>query len=208
MVGGWPVTVYSQVSSPSAPEANTGPVRTSRHGVGTSCGPVVSGLSAISTCPLVAPRSAIAATTTAASPVEPVPLGRPARGLDRGRAVVGREPLRCREPGRVTDVTEDEPSDDGPDAVELEQGRPRLDDGIGDPAPGGGDLAIEATHIGELLVGEALALDLDDAVRADRAQQLGSSISRQPPGCAASDELRRVTWSRHAAWVRSPVRSS
>jgi hypothetical protein len=54
-------------------------------------------------------------------------------------------------------VTEDEPRDDGPDAVELEQGRPRLGDGIGDPAPGGGDLAIEATHIGEQLAGEALA---------------------------------------------------
>jgi hypothetical protein len=76
-------------------------------------------------------------------------------------------PAPGREAGGVTDVTEDEPRDNRADAVELEQGRARLGDGIGDPAPGGGDLAIEATHIGQQLAGEALALDLGDADRAN-----------------------------------------
>jgi hypothetical protein len=86
-------------------------------------------------------------------------------------------------------VTEDEPRDDGPHPVELEQGRARLGNGIGDPTPGGGDVAIETTHVGQLLAGQALALDLGDPHRADRAHQLGGPIGRQAPGGAARDEL-------------------
>src|SRR6266516_3233505 len=39
--------------------------------------------------------------------VEPVPLAGAAGRLDGCGAVVGREPLRCREPGRVTDLSQD-----------------------------------------------------------------------------------------------------
>ena len=60
---------------------------------------------------------------TVASTVEPVALRRSARRLDRRGAVVGREPLRCREAAGVADVAEDEPGDDRADAVDLDDRR-------------------------------------------------------------------------------------
>jgi hypothetical protein len=67
-----------------------------------------------------------------ASRVEPVSLARPAGRLDGGGAVVGSEPFRCREAGRVGDVAEDVGGDDRSDTVQLEQGRLGVLDSIGD----------------------------------------------------------------------------
>src|SRR4051794_36872245 len=55
--------------------------------------------------------------------VERVPDTRPAGRFDRRGAVVGREPRSGCESVRVTDVSEDQPGDDRPDPMDLDQRR-------------------------------------------------------------------------------------
>ena len=82
-----------------------------------------------------------------AAGVEPVSFRWPAGRFDGGGAVVGGEPLWAGEPAGVTDVTEDEPSHDRADAVELEECRCGLGDGVSDPGSGGDDLTVEASDV-------------------------------------------------------------
>ena len=58
--------------------------------------------------------------------VEPMTDARSARRFDRRGAVVGREPGSGREPGRVTDVSEDQAGDDRADTMQFEQRGVRL----------------------------------------------------------------------------------
>ena len=107
-----------------------------------------------------------------ASRVEPVALAGPAGGFDGGGAVVGGEPLGRREPCRVTDVTQNEPRDDGADAVQLEQRCARRGDGVADATLGSGDVAVETTDVGQQLESETLALN--------RSSPLGEPAGRDP----------------------------
>ena len=143
-----------------------------------------------------------------ASGVESVTGAGPAGGFDGGGAVVGREPLGRREPGRVTDVTQDEPRDDRADTVQLEQRRARRGDGVTDAALGGGDVPVETTDVGQQLQGETLAFDPSSTLGVDAAQQLGSAVSPETAGAPPATSSRNATCSRQAAWVRKATRSS
>jgi hypothetical protein len=67
-----------------------------------------------------------------ASWVVPVSFAWSAGRLDGSGAVVGSEPFRGREAGRVGDVAEDVGGDDGSDTVQLEQGGLGVPDSIAD----------------------------------------------------------------------------
>jgi hypothetical protein len=112
-----------------------------------------------------------------------------ARCSDRRGAVVGGESGLGREPGWVTDVSEDQTGDDWSDAVHVEQRGVRRVDGVGDAGLDRDEIAVQATDIGEHLERDPILFDPDRLNGADRAQQLRRTISRQSTRCTTRDEL-------------------
>jgi hypothetical protein len=110
--------------------------------------------------------------------------------------------------GRVTDVAQDEPGDDGADTVQLEQRRARRHDGGADAALGGGDVAVEATDIGHELEGETLAFDPRGPCGRTRRSSLAARSAPRRRGAPPAMSSRSATCSRQAAWVRKATRSS
>jgi hypothetical protein len=143
-----------------------------------------------------------------AAGVEPVPLSRSARCLDRRGPVVGGEAFLGREASRVADVSEDQPRDDRADAIQLEQVGLRRGDGVTDPGLDSDELTVESAEVGEEFAGEPLSFEGDQPSECAPRSSFAARSALKRKGAPPATSSRISAWSRHAACVRNATRSS
>ena len=127
----------------------------------------------------------------------------PLERLDRRGAVVRREPGRGREPGRITDMREDQRGDDRPDPIELEQRRVRHGDRFGDADLDRDELTIKTTHIAEEINGEEFSFRSDSFMTTSERRSLRSSTSISDP--SRDKDGHSTSSGRRSAWRRKRV---
>jgi hypothetical protein len=120
-----------------------------------------------------------------AASVQSMPADIAAGGLHRGGAGVAGEVVAAGEAGDVAGVAEQLGGQHRADPVQLGQGGAVLADRSADGLAGGLDLAVQAAHVGQQLVGDPLALGVDGRDRVGLAEQGSGSGGRELPGGAA-----------------------
>jgi hypothetical protein len=93
--------------------------------------------------------------------------------------------VAVREPGDVASVAQELGRQHRADSKDLGQGGAMLADRGPDPLAGRRDLAVEAAHVGQQLVGDPLALGVDGGDRVGLAQQGGGPGGRELTGGTA-----------------------